>query len=72
MNNMPKAESWKRLRSFRQMKLKFKIDEGKTCWGHITEGFSYLTEEDASNEEITVCCELTSQAQVGSFLKYFI
>lgn len=41
--------------------MKLDIDEEeKACWGHITEGFNYLTEEDAGDEEIALACNLTN------------
>lgn len=49
--------------NFKRKFEKFEADEEeKACWGHITEDFNYLIEEDASDEEIALSCNLTNQS----------
>lgn len=57
---MPNFKSQKNFTSLRQMKLEIDEEE-KACWGHITEGFNQLIEEDAGDEEIVLSCNLTNQ-----------
>lgn len=53
--------------------MKLEVDEEeKAFWGHITEGFNYLIEEDACDEDSTFLQSNQPGAQVESFLKYLI